>query len=82
MKCLYAYTEPHASYPAYINISQNEESGAVTVTVRNRGNAGRDTTTIVLSPCMLHEMCVEALGKLGACNVPPPGWLCKLLEAF
>lgn len=45
MKTIHAHTETGASYPGYVNISE-QDGGAITVTVRNRGQANASTITL------------------------------------
>lgn len=60
---IYAYTEQSNEYPAYISINR-DESGRHTVTVRSRGNGGRDTATIEMSPQQLESLATELLADL------------------
>lgn len=45
MKTIHAHTETGASHPGYVNISEQDD-GAITVTVRNRGQANASTITL------------------------------------
>lgn len=49
---LYAYTEPGHDYPAYVSINRDEH-GAHTITVRSRGDAGRNVGVIDVTPELL-----------------------------
>lgn len=44
---IYAFTEPHNDYPAFVNAGETAEGG-VSLTVRSAGNGGRNSGTIVL----------------------------------
>jgi hypothetical protein len=53
---IFAWTETHGQqYPGYVNISR-DENGKHTVTVRSRGNAGRDTATVEIPPEALESL--------------------------
>jgi hypothetical protein len=54
---LFAHTEPTPpeGYPAYLSINR-DESGKHTVTVRARGDGGRNVATIEVSPETLEAM--------------------------
>lgn len=54
-KNIFAFTEPGNEFPGYISINR-EENGDVSVTVRMRGNGGRDTATFSLPPEKFAEM--------------------------
>ncbi len=57
---LYAYTEAHNQYPAYVSVNR-EEDGRLTMTVRERGHDGNKTATIELSEETLDAMSVAFL---------------------
>ena len=52
---LYAYTEPGQDYPAYVSINRDEH-GAHTITVRSRGDAGRNVGVIDVTPALLRAL--------------------------
>jgi len=52
---IFAFTEPGNEFPGYLSINW-EENGVVSVTVRMRGNGGRDIATLYLSPETFAEM--------------------------
>lgn len=56
-KCIFAWTEPTPpeGFPAYLNISQGEH-GRHTVTVRSRGNGGRDVATVEVTSEVLDAL--------------------------
>lgn len=62
--CIFAWTETNVpeGFPGYVNISR-DENGKHTITVRSRGNAGRDTAIVEIPP--------EALESL-LCDLVPP----------
>lgn len=45
MKTIHAHTETGASYPGYVNISEQDD-GTIAVTVRNRGGQVPSTITL------------------------------------
>lgn len=46
---VFAWTEQHQDYPAFISLNR-EEDQSYTLTVRSRGNGGRDIVTIAVAP--------------------------------
>jgi hypothetical protein len=52
---IFAWTEPCSDYPAYINIKRAED-GKCYITVRSRGNGGRDQARIEVSPQVLESL--------------------------
>lgn len=60
---IYAHTETHSQYPAYLSINK-EDSGQLTVTVRSRGDGGRNVATIEMAPEALEAMAVELMAYL------------------
>lgn len=63
---LYAHTEAHHPYPAYVSVNR-EEDGRVLMTVRERGHNGEKMATIELSDETLDGM---ALALMDMRNVP------------
>jgi hypothetical protein len=64
---LYAHTEAHHPYPAFVSVNR-EEDGRVTMTVRERGHNGEKMATIELTEERLDEM---GMTFLDVRNVPP-----------
>lgn len=60
---IYAHTERQAQYPAYLSINK-EDSGHITVTVRSRGDGGRNVATIEMPPEALEVMAAELMAHL------------------
>lgn len=60
---IHAFTELHTDYPAYISINR-DESGQHSITVRRRGNGGRDMAKIELSPEQLESLAIDVLAHL------------------
>jgi hypothetical protein len=56
---IFAHTEPTPpdGYPGYVSINRDAE-GKHTITVRSRGNGGRDVATIEVSPETLEALLV------------------------
>jgi hypothetical protein len=52
---IFAWTEPCSDYPAYINVKRAED-GKCYITVRSRGNGGRDQARIDVSPQVLESL--------------------------
>lgn len=54
---IFAYTEPTPpeGYPAFVSINRDDQ-GRHTITVRSRGNGGRDLATIEVSPETLEAL--------------------------
>lgn len=63
---LYAHTEAHHPYPAFVSVNR-EEDGRVTMTVRERGHNGEKMATIELTDEKLDEM---SMAFLDVRNVP------------
>lgn len=63
---LYAHTEAHHPYPAYVSVNR-EEDGRVLMTVRERGHNGERMATIELSDELLDAM---SLAFIDVRNVP------------
>lgn len=57
---IFAHTEPVGQYPAYINLSRTD-GGLRRLTVRSRGNDGRDTAFIDLTPFELAGLAASIL---------------------
>lgn len=57
MHNIFAYTEatPENGYPAYVSINRDDH-GRHTITVRSRGNGGRDVATIEVPESVLALM--------------------------
>lgn len=68
---IYAHTETHSQYPAYLSINK-EDSGQLTVTVRSRGDGGRNVATIEMAPEALEAMAVELMAYLNRAAQPAP----------
>lgn len=60
---IHAFTEAHHDYPAYISINR-DEAGKYSITVRSRGNDGRDMAKIELSPEQLESLAADVLAYL------------------
>ena len=65
---LHAYTESGHDYPAYISINCDDASKH-TITVRSRGDAGRNVGVIEVSPEQLETLACDLLDAL---NKPAP----------
>ena len=57
---IHAYTEQSNDYPAYISINR-DETGKHTVTVRSRGDGGRNVVTIELTPEQLEALATDVI---------------------
>ncbi|HMR10192.1 MAG TPA: hypothetical protein PKA88_30660 [Polyangiaceae bacterium] len=59
---IFAHTEPTPAegYPAYVSINRDDQ-GRHTITVRSRGNGGRDVATIEVSELVLARIAVALL---------------------
>lgn len=64
-KNIFAHTEqtPADGYPAYLSINC-DESGKHTITVRSRGNGGRDVASIEVSPEALEALSLALVDHL------------------
>lgn len=62
-KTVFAHTPPGADFPPYVNLSR-QDGAAYTLTVRSKGNGGRDTAAIDLSPEALEALSSAALADL------------------
>lgn len=60
---IHAFTETHPDYPAYISINR-DEAGKYSITVRSRGNGGRDMAKIELGPEELGSLAADVLRHL------------------
>lgn len=62
MHNIFAHTEatPEGGYPAYVSINRDDQ-GRHTITVRSRGNGGRDVATIEVSEAVLAKLAVSLL---------------------
>lgn len=60
---IHAYTEPGSDYPAYISINR-DDAGRHTVTVRSRGDGGRNMAVIELSPEQLEQLSSDVAADL------------------
>lgn len=60
---IHAYTEQSNDYPAYISINR-DETGKHTITVRSRGNGGRDVATIELTPQQLEALATDVIADV------------------
>jgi len=56
MKCLFAQTDHGINYPAYINLSEDENNGELHITVRTQGNGGTQVATKTLTAYDALEM--------------------------
>lgn len=61
---LHAYTESGQDYPAYVSINR-DDAGKLTITVRSRGDAGRNVGVIAVSPEHLEALACDLLDALG-----------------
>lgn len=52
---IHAFTELHNDYPAYVNLSEQKD-GAIKLSVRTRGNGGKDYATIDLTAAQAEEL--------------------------
>lgn len=64
---IYAYTEPHKTYPAYVNLTESELD-TFALTVRSAGNDGRDVGVIPLSREQLLDLIAKAGKYLGVAD--------------
>ncbi|MBL7091577.1 hypothetical protein [Acidovorax sp.] len=62
-KTVFAHTPPGADFPPYVNLSR-QDGAAYTLTVRSKGNGGRDTAAIELSPEAVEALSTAALADL------------------
>lgn len=60
---IHAYTEQSNDYPAYISINRDEK-GTHTVTVRSRGDGGRNVATIELTPQQLEALATDVIADV------------------
>lgn len=62
MHNIFAHTEttPEGGYPAYVSINRDDQ-GRHAITVRSRGNDGRDVATIEVSEAVLARLAVALL---------------------
>ena len=60
---LHAYTEPVEQYPAFISINRDDQ-GAFSVTVRSRGNGGRDIAKIEMTQEQLAVLAADVLAAV------------------
>ena len=60
---IYAHTETTPQSPAYLSINK-EDGGQITVTVRSRGDGGRNVATIEMAPEALEAMATELMAHL------------------
>ena len=68
-KNVFAMTEPYADYPAYVSLNRDED-GKTRLTVRSRGNGGRDVGTIELTPEQLEALVCDISEYLHAGEKP------------
>lgn len=68
---LHAYTEPGHDYPAYVSINCDGH-GEHTITVRSRGDAGRNVGVMTLTPEQLERLACDLLRRLGKPTYTPP----------
>lgn len=57
---IFAFTESHNDYPAFVNLS--EQGGDLKLSVRTRGNGGKEYASIVLTETQAEEL-AEAIFK-------------------
>ena len=62
-KTVFAHTPPVADFPAFVNLSRNDDGG-YTLTVRSNGNGGRDIGAIVLTAENVEALATDALADL------------------
>ena len=62
MRNIFAHTEPtpEVGYPAYLSI-YDDDHGNYTISVRSRGNDGRDIATIEVSEAVLAKLAVALM---------------------
>lgn len=62
MHNIFVHTEPtpEGGYPAYVSINR-DDAGQHTITVRSRGNGGRDVATIEVSEAVLARLAVALM---------------------
>ena len=60
---IHAFTEQSNDYPAYISINR-DETGKHTVTVRSRGDGGRNVATIELTPQQLEALATDVVADV------------------
>lgn len=64
MKNIYAYTESHQDYPAFVSLN-DQADGTFTLTVRSRWNGAEGIGTIELAPAQLEALAFDTLKALG-----------------
>lgn len=52
---IHAYTELHSDFPAYVNLAEQPD-GTIKLTVRGRGNGGKDYGAIILTELQAEEL--------------------------
>jgi len=52
---IHAFTEIHNDYPAFVNLSEQPD-GTIKLSVRTRGNGGKDYASIILTALQAEEM--------------------------
>ena len=81
-KNIYAFTETTApSYPGFISLNQ-EESGAYSIAVRNRGHGGSSIAVIEMSGDELEAMARNILAHLGVGTPATDSGWADLGQAF
>ena len=65
MHNIHAYTEPEPSYPGYLSLNECPD-GVLALTVRSRGNGGRDLGTVEVPRDELLRLAASIQAKLGA----------------
>lgn len=62
MHNIFAHTEPtpEGGYPAFLSVNR-DDAGRHTITVRSRGNGGRDVATIEVSEAVLARLTVALM---------------------
>lgn len=60
---IFAWTEQHNNYPAYVNISR-DENGRHLITVRQRGHGGENAATAEVPPEMLEALLCDLAADL------------------
>lgn len=60
---IHAFTEPSGSFPAFLSLNKDDD-GRLLLTVRSRGNSGRDMAQIEMSPDQLDDLAAAILHYL------------------
>ena len=67
---IHAFTEFHSDYPAYVNASEQPD-GTVKLSVRSRGNGGKDYASISLTEAQAEELAEAIFKHVYRADAPP-----------